>query len=141
MSASRSGVTGACWSARFWFSAVCAALMPTPIGYQDIAALIARERAQPSHWHLIVSPVQAATFSYSRPIGSAIPQPLGFQNVNFDPHSLDAFSWKVDEPIHARPARQIEYPTVERTHKAGRLPASVVAPAVSENPPATVPAP
>src|SRR5690348_5243063 len=142
MSASRSEVTGACGTARFWFSALCAALMPTSIGYQDLAALSAREHSHaPSHWHLIVSPVQAATFSYSRPIGSAIPQPLGFQTVSFDPRSLDAFSWKIDEPIHARPARQIEYPTVERTHKAGRLPASVVAPAVSENPPATVPAP
>jgi spore germination cell wall hydrolase CwlJ-like protein len=129
MSASRIGVTGACCSARFWLSALCAALMPTSIGYQDMAALLAREHAEPSHWHLIISPVQAATFSYSRPIGSAIPQPLGFQNVNYDPRSLDAFSWKIDEPIHARPARQIEYPTVVRTHKANRLPASVAAPA------------
>jgi spore germination cell wall hydrolase CwlJ-like protein len=141
MSASRNEVTGACCYARFWLSALCAALMPTSIGYQDLAALIGREHQAPTHWHLIISPVQAATFSYSRPIGSAIPQPLGFQTVNFDPRSLDAFSWKIDEPIHARPARQIEYPTVERTHKAGRLPASVVAPAVSENAPATVPAP
>jgi spore germination cell wall hydrolase CwlJ-like protein len=141
MSASRNEVTGACCYARFWLSALCAALMPTSIGYQDLAALIGREHQAPTHWHLIISPVQAATFSYSRPIGSAIPQPLGFQTVNFDPRSLDAFSWKIDEPIQARPARQIEYPTVERTHKAGRLPASVVAPAVSENAPATVPAP
>src|ERR1700746_2265564 len=141
MSASRSGVTGACCYVRFWLSAFSAALSPTSIGHQHLAAWIGRERQAPSHWHLIVSPVQAATFSYSRPIGSAIPQPLGLQTVNFDPRSLDAFSWKIDEPIQARPARQIEYPTVERTHKAGRLPASVVAPAVSENPPATVPAP
>jgi spore germination cell wall hydrolase CwlJ-like protein len=141
MSASRNEVTGACCYARFWLSALCAALMPTSIGYQDLAALIGREHQAPTHWHLIISPVQAATFSYSRPIGSAIPQPLGFQTVNFDPRSLDAFSWKIDEPMHARPAREIEYPTVERTHKAGRLPASVVAPAVSENAPATVPAP
>src|SRR6516225_3354866 len=136
MSASRVRVTGVCCSARFWLSACCAALMPTSIGYQDIAALIAL-----SHWHLIISPVQAATFRYSRPIGSAIPQPLGFQPVNFDPRSLDAFSWKIDEPIHARRARQIEYPTVERSHKADRLPASVIAPAVSENAPVAVPAP
>jgi spore germination cell wall hydrolase CwlJ-like protein len=115
--------------------------MPTSIGYQDLAALIGREHQAPTHWHLIISPVQAATFSYSRPIGSAIPQPLGFQTVNFDPRSLDAFSWKIDEPIHARPARQIEYPTAERTHKAGRLPASAIAPAASENAPARVPAP
>ena len=140
MSASRSGVTGACCYARFWLSALCAALMPTSIGYQDLAALIGREQQAPTHWHLIISPVQAATFSYSRPIGSAIPQPLGFQTVNFDPHSLDAFSWKIDEPIHARPARQIEYPTVERTHKTDRLPASVIAPAISENAPGRVPA-
>src|ERR1700746_331957 len=141
MSASRGGVRGVCCDVRFGLSALCAALMPTSIGYQDLAALIGRERQAPSHWHLIVSPVQAATFSYSRPIGSAIPQPPGLQTVNFDPRSLDAFSWKIDEPIHARPARQIEYPTVERTHKAGRLPASVVAPAVSANAPAQVPAP
>jgi spore germination cell wall hydrolase CwlJ-like protein len=141
MSASRNGVTGACCYARFWLSALCAALMPTSIGYQDLAALIGREHQAPAHWHLIISPVQAATFSYSRPIGSAIPQPLGFQTVNFDPRSLDAFSWKIDEPIHARPARQIEYPAVERTHKADRLPASVIAPAVSENAPGRVPAP
>ena len=141
MSASRSGVTGACCYARFWLSALCAALTPTSIGYQDLAALIGREHQAPTHWHLIISPVQAATFSYSRPIGSAIPQPLGFQTVNFDPRSLDAFSWKIDEPLHARPARQIEYPTVERTHKADRLPASVIAPAVSENAPGRVPAP
>ena len=140
MSASRIGVTGVCCYARFWLSAVGAALMPTSIGYQDIAALIARERAAPSHWHLIISPVQAATFSYSRPIGSAIPQPLGFQTVNFDPRSLDAFSWKIDEPIHARPARQIEYPAVERSHKADRLPANIAAPVVSQNAPMAVPA-
>jgi hypothetical protein len=141
MSASRSGVTGACCYVRFWLSALCAALSPTSVGYQDLAALIGRERQAPSQWHLIVSPVQAATFSYSRPIGSAIPQPLGFQTVNFDPRSLDAFSWKIDEPIHARPARQIEYPTVERSHKADRLPASAIAPAVSDNAPTAAPAP
>src|SRR5215467_13570545 len=138
MSASRVRVRAVCCSTRFWLSACCAALMPTSIGYQDIAGLIARERAAPSHWHLIISPVQAATFSYSRPIGSAIPQPLGFQTVNFDPRSLDAFSWKIDEPIHARPARQIEYPSVERSHKADRLPSGAVTPLAAERPPAPV---
>jgi spore germination cell wall hydrolase CwlJ-like protein len=136
MVASRSGVTGACCYVRFWVSALCAALMPTSIGYQDLAALIGRQRHAPTHWHLIISPVQAATFSYSRPIGTAIPEPLGFQRVNLDPRSLDAFSWKIDEPIHAHAARQIEYPTVERSHKADRLPANVVVPA-----PANLPSP
>src|SRR5437588_11619595 len=129
MTASRSGVTGACGSARFWFSAVCAALMPTSIGYQDLAALIAPERTTVTRWHLIASPVQAATFSYTRPVGTAISEPLGFQPVNLDPRSLDAFAWKIDEPLYVRPARQIEYPTVERGHKTNRLPANAIAPA------------
>ena len=134
MVASRSGVTGACRYVRFWVSALCAALMPTSVGYQDLAALIKRERRAPMQWHLIASPVQAATFSYSRPIGTAIPEPLGFQRVNLDPRSLDAFSWKVDEPIHARTARQIEYPKVDRSRKADRLPPNVAAPASADVP-------
>jgi hypothetical protein len=135
MVASRNRVTGACCSARFWFSAFCAALMPTSIGYQDLAALIAHERGAVTQWHLIASPVEAATFNYTRPIGSAIPEPLGFVPVNFDPRSLDAFSWKIDEPLHARSARQIEYPTVERSHKADRLPAAIIAPSPPVAPP------
>ncbi|MFZ1920683.1 MAG: cell wall hydrolase, partial [Xanthobacteraceae bacterium] len=65
-------------TARFWFSAFCIALMPTSIGYQDLASFIAHDHAAPTGWHLIASPlgtVQAATFSYTRPIGSAIPEP------------------------------------------------------------------
>jgi hypothetical protein len=135
MVASRMGVTGACCSARFWLCAFAAALMPTSIGYQDIAALIARERGTATHWHLIASPVEAATFNYTRPIGTAIPEPL-LQPINFDPRSLEAFSWKVDEPRHARSTRQIEYPTVERSHKTDRLPAAVVAPTPAPTPPA-----
>jgi len=142
MSASRNGVTGACCTARFWLSAFCAALSPTSIGYQDLAALLARERAAPSHWHLIISPVQAATFSYSRPIGSAIPEPLGFQTVNFDPRSLDAYSWKIDEPLHVlRPGHQIEYPRVDRRHKANRLPIRVMPAAPVKKPTPELPVP
>jgi spore germination cell wall hydrolase CwlJ-like protein len=115
--------------------------MPTSIGYQDLAALIAHERTTVTRWHLIASPVQAATFSYTRPIGTAIPEPLGFQPVNLDPRSLDAFSWKIDEPLYARPARQIEYPTVERSHKTDLLPANVVAPAAAAPLSPVMPAP
>lgn len=145
MVASRIGVAGACCSARFWFSACCIALMPTSIGYQDLAALIARGHATPAQWHLIASPfgtVEAATFRYSRPVGSAIPEPLGFQTVNFDPRSLDAFSWKVDEPLTVRPTHQIEYPTIDRRHKGDRLPARSIAPPHAPLPtPVSAPAP
>jgi hypothetical protein len=121
-------------AAGFWFSAFCIALMPTSIGYQDLASLIARDRSTPTSWHLIASPlgtVQAATFSYTRPIGTAIPEPLSFEDVNYDPRTLDAYAWKIDEPLTAAHARQIEYPTVNRTGKADRLSPKQVAPAPS----------
>jgi hypothetical protein len=143
MVASRSRVIRAYCPARFWLSAFCAGLMPTSIGYQDLAALIAHghDRGASSNWHLIASPfgtVEAATFSYSRPIGSAIPEPLGlFQNVNFDPRSLDAYAWKIDEPLTAPSVRQVEYPSVDRSHKGDRLPAATAMPA--EPDPASLP--
>ena len=85
-----------------------------------------------SSWHLIASPlgtIDAPTFNFTRPIGSAIPEPLGFATVNFDPRSLDAYAWKVDEPPTVEHTRQIEYPSVNREHKGDRLPASNMTPA------------
>src|SRR5271167_725977 len=142
MIASRVGVISAAYSVRFWLSACCAALMPTSIGYQDLAALIAHRSGAPSASvsHFIASPfgtIEPATFSYSRPVGTAIPDPLGnFQTVNFDPRSLDAFSWKIDEPVTTRPAHQMDYPSVNRENKGDRLPVSnsSPAPAQSANP-------
>ena len=83
--ASRIGVTGASCTARFWFSAFCIALMPTSIGYQDLASLLARERGAPSQLALdrFAARIQAATFSYSRPIGTTIPEPLGLPERQF----------------------------------------------------------
>ncbi len=69
MVASRVRVIGASNSARFWLSAFCIALMPTSIGYQDLAALIAHRPGASAGWgeHLIASPfgtIERATFSY-----------------------------------------------------------------------------
>ena len=123
---------GASCSARFWFAACCIALMPTSIGYQDLASLIARAHGVSTSWHLIASPlgtVQAATFNYTRPIGTTIGEPAGLINVNFEPRTLEGYAWKIDEPITIQRARQIEYPSVNRAHKGDRLPMSNAAPA------------
>jgi hypothetical protein len=141
MVASRIRVMDACHSAPFWLSAFCVALTPTSIGYQDLAALIARQPSATASWrdHLIASPfgtINAATISYARPIGTAIPEPLEFQTVNFDP-SINAKAWRIDEPLTARPARAIEYPTVNREGKGDRLPTSNISPAPDS--PATLP--
>jgi spore germination cell wall hydrolase CwlJ-like protein len=132
MVASRVRTMGASYSAPFWFSAVCLALMPTSIGYQDLAALVAQQPGVSQRWreHLIASPfgtIESATFSYGRPIGTSMPEPLGYQTVNFDPRSLDANNWQIDGPLTAR-TTPIEYPTVNRRLKGDRLPVINITP-------------
>jgi hypothetical protein len=115
--------------APFWLSAFCAALTPTAVGYQDLAARFARPPAIPERWreHLIASPfgtIHAATFSFARPLGTDLPEPTLAQPVNFDPRSLDVKVWAVDAPPMAHPALEVEYPTVNRRLKGDRLPQS-----------------
>ena len=112
-------------SAPFWFSAFFLALMPTSIGYQDLAALLSRQPGVSQRWrgHLISSPfgtIERATFSYGRPIGTSVP--LGYQTVNFDPSAVAANSWQIDAPLNATSAEPVEYPTVNRRLKGDRLP-------------------
>ena len=110
----------------FWFGAFFFALMPTSVGYQDLAALLSQQPSFAQHVrdHLIASPfgtIERATFSYVRPIGTSMPEPLGYQTVNFDPSSLDRSSFQVDAPLNA-PGPELEYPTVNRRLKGDRLP-------------------
>src|SRR5438445_13289094 len=54
------------------------ALMPTEIGYQDIASLLARQPGVAERWQKrmfsAAGSIQVATFSFGRPIGTASPQ-------------------------------------------------------------------
>jgi hypothetical protein len=118
----------AAFTGSFWFSALCAALAPTSIGYQDLAAYLARQPGVSERWrdHLIASPfgtIHAATFGFSRPIGTTLSEPAGAQTVNLDPRSLDVKVWFGDNgsPL-VRPALQVEYPSVNRRLKGNRLP-------------------
>src|ERR1700724_1410671 len=124
MAASRVGMLGAS-SAPFWFSAFFLALIPTSIGCQDLAALLAQQPGVSQRWgdHLIASPfgtIERATFSYGRPIGTSVP--LGYQTVNFDPSAVAANSWQIDAPLNVTSAEPVEYPTVNRRLKGDRLP-------------------
>ena len=127
MVASRVRVVRASNSARFWLSAFCVALMPTSVGYQDLAALIAHRPHIAVSFpgaHLIASPlgtIERATFSFTRPIGTVIPTAYEIQNVSYDPRALDAYAWKVDEARTSHTARQVEYPSVNRSNKGDRL--------------------
>ncbi len=136
--ASRTLALGGRGSSRFWFSAFFIALMPTSIGYQDIAALLTHqpEASASSHAHLIASPfgtIEPPTYSYGvRPIGTAMPEPPAIVRVNYDPRSLDANAWSIGEPLREQPAVQVDYPTVNRDRKGDRLPLLSRAPATSD---------
>jgi hypothetical protein len=127
----------AAFSGSFWVSAFCAAFTPTAVGHQDLAGLLARhpgvsERARD---HLIASPfgtIHAATFNFSRPIGTEMSEPIGAQTVNFDPRALDVKTWSGTEPVLAHPGLQVEYPTVNRRLKGDRMPLSQNPPSSSE---------
>ncbi|MGO9698234.1 MAG: cell wall hydrolase [Xanthobacteraceae bacterium] len=125
------------FSGLFWLSAVCTALMPTSIGAQDLAAFFARQPGVSQRWrdHLIASPfgtIHAATFSFTRPIGTAMPEPIGAQPVNFDPRAFDGKARPGDELPMARPVQEIEYPTVNRRLKGDRMPLRQTAPGPGE---------
>jgi len=133
----------AAFSGPFWLSAFGAAFAPTSVGYQDLAAFLARQPgvSERAREHPIASPfptIQVATFRYSRPIGTAMSEPIGAQPVNFDPRSLDVKVWFADEPPRARTALHIEYPTINRSRKGDRLPLPARSPGSAQ--PASLPA-
>jgi spore germination cell wall hydrolase CwlJ-like protein len=98
--------------------------MPSLIGYQDIAALVARQPAavHHAHWHLIASPfgtIEPATFSYGhRPIGTAIPRPPTVVTVNLDTRSLGSNTSSLDQPPGTEATMQV---AVNRELKGDRL--------------------
>ncbi len=74
---------------------LCASvLMPTSIGYQDLAALIARQPAVTERWrqHIRTSTfgtIHTATFSFPRPMGASIPDPYFTQLASLEPRALE----------------------------------------------------
>ncbi len=114
---------GAHYSAPFWLSAFCIALMPTSVGYQDIAQFLVRQSSLTGNFvdRWLASPmsaIHAAQISFSRPIGTAIPEPLGYQKANFNPSALDGGVTTLSPSARTAANR---YPTVDRSLKGDRL--------------------
>jgi spore germination cell wall hydrolase CwlJ-like protein len=73
---------------------LAAGLMPTMIGHQDLAALIAQRPMAVQHWHShnIASPfgtIEPATFSMPMPISEAMPVSLSYALAGLDPGNAD----------------------------------------------------
>ena len=110
------------------------ALTPTEIGYQDVASRLARQPRVAERWHnhlfSAVDTIHVAAYSFSRPIGTAAPQPPLYQRVGFNPASDITGSIPRNQVIQTPPRYQAsDFPSVDRTLKGDRL---IVAPPAPE---------
>jgi spore germination cell wall hydrolase CwlJ-like protein len=108
-------------------------LMPTEIGYQDIASLLARQPGVAERWQKRVfsaaSSIQLATYSFGRPIGTSTPQSASYRLASLDNQGIDITGSVTRNPIQQAPPRYqaSDFPKVDRTLKGDRLVTAPVA--------------
>src|SRR6201996_4731372 len=113
------------------------ALTPTEIGYQDIASRLAQQPGVAERWHSRVFPtartIHVATYSFSLPIGTAVPQAASYQLASYNATSDTTGSIPRNAVILTPPRYQAsDFPKVDRTLKGDRLivtPPDMVTPA------------
>jgi Cell Wall Hydrolase len=122
------------------------ALMPTEIGYQDIASLLARQPGVAERWQKRVfsaaSNIQLATYSFGHPIGTSSPQAASYRLASLDNQGIDITGSVTRNPLVAPPPRYqaSDFPKVDRTLKGDRLvtrPAAPDATAPAQSAPAS----
>src|SRR3978361_318292 len=83
------------------------ALMPTEIGYQDIASLLARQPGVRERWQKRVFPaastIQVATYSFGTPIGTSSPQAATYRLASLDNQGIDITGSVTRNPIAQAP--------------------------------------
>jgi Cell Wall Hydrolase len=103
------------------------ALIPTEIGYQDIASLLARQPGVAERWQKRVfsaaSTIQVATYSFGRPIGTSVPKAPTYVLASLDNQGIDITGSITRNPIVQAPPRYqpSDFPKVDRTLKGDRL--------------------
>jgi len=103
------------------------ALMPTEVGYQDIASLLARQPGVAERWQKRVSSaastIQLATYSFGRPIGTSTPRSVSYRLANLDNQGIDITGSITRNPLSQAPPRYqpSDFPKVDRTLKGDRL--------------------
>ena len=103
------------------------ALIPTEIGYQDIASLLARQPGVAERWQKRVfsaaSNIQVATYSFGRPIGTSVPKAPTYVLASLDNQGIDITGSITRNPIVQSPPRYqpSDFPKVDRTLKGDRL--------------------
>jgi spore germination cell wall hydrolase CwlJ-like protein len=114
-------------SASFGLGLCVFALMPTEVGYQDIAALLARQPGVAERWQKRVfsaaSNIQVATYSFGRPIGTSTPHTATYLLASLDNQGINITGSVTRNPIVVAPPRYqaSDFPKVDRTLKGDRL--------------------
>jgi spore germination cell wall hydrolase CwlJ-like protein len=99
-------------------------LMPTEVGYQDIASLLARQPGVAERWQNFsaVSSIQVATYSFGLPIGTSIPRTATYQLARLDNPGIDITGSVTRSLVQPPPRYQAsDFPRVDRTLKGDRL--------------------
>jgi spore germination cell wall hydrolase CwlJ-like protein len=134
MSASRKRPKGA-FRRPFGLFMSCVIMMPTSIGHQDLASLIARQPgvAERGRQHIRsasgLTALHVATFSFPRPLGTMIPDAPGYQLASLDPRAADITgAIRKSDPFYdpfaerdAPPPPRYVFPTVDRRLKGDLL--------------------
>src|SRR4030088_1105333 len=102
MSVLRNRPTGARF-ASFGLGLCVFALIPTEVGYQDIASLLARHPGVAERWQKrgfsAASTIQVATYSFGRPIGAPTPQTATYRLASLDNQGIDITGSVTRNPI------------------------------------------
>lgn len=118
------------------------ALIPRETGYQDIGSLLARQPGVAERWQKQVfsaaASIQLATYSFSRPIGTSVPQSAMVRLASLDGRDVTGSISR--NPMLQAPARYqaSDFPKVDRALKGDRL--AIVTPAPETAAPAAGPA-
>jgi len=143
MSVSRRRPKEARYYASFGLSVLVMGLMPNAIGYQDLAALIARQPdvSQRARAHMMASPfgtIHAATFSFPQPVGTMIPEPPAYRFASIGSAESET-TGALGGDLSSTPLnrQRLDFPAVTRRLKGDLL---VSRPREDETPPAEAPA-
>ena len=100
-------------------------LLPSEVGYQDLAALISRqplsERAQKQSSSS--GTIQVANLNMPRPVGAAVPPTLGYTLAGLDPNNADIAGSIRERILNERAAADTGpmFPVIDRARKGDRL--------------------
>ncbi|MBN8981333.1 MAG: cell wall hydrolase [Rhizobiales bacterium] len=139
----RNGAKGARFAPFVFVLALLASLSPTEIGYQDIAALLARQPGVAEHWQQFLfassrRSLQVASFNLPRPIGTHVPETAPVRLASLESRGVDVTGSLGDNPLGQmlRPLQKSDFPKVVRSGKGDRLPIRAPQPATTDAAPA-----